>query len=208
MNVRRGRLLILASCFTVGIIAGVITTIHSPPQQPALAAEEPKALIPVTPPVFIPKPETRPDAGVCGSPVVSRIADELTRVTEGWLRNPCPVAEQIAVSATRHGVDPISIVAVGQAESSWKLDAISHKGAVGPMQVMPTTFYAMGGRNIYDWRENIDIGTRYLKEMLELARGDLELALAYYHAGPSRPDSTVRRLAKNYIATVSRHAGL
>lgn len=199
----RRRLVILGAAFTIGFAAGALSAWRDL-AAPIMAAEEP-VRIKTNLPITVPNPEPRPDAGMCGSPVTSRIAEAIVRVTEGLLKKPCSIAQAIAAAATKHGVDPMLIVAVGQTESSWRLDAVSPKGAVGPMQLMPSTFYALGGKNIYDWRENIDIGTKYLRQMIDLAGGDLTLALAYYHAGPSRPEQTVRRLSREYVARVRSH---
>ncbi|BAS27331.1 lytic transglycosylase domain-containing protein [Limnochorda pilosa] len=116
--------------------------------------------------------------------------------------DPWALAAQVDRSSRRYGVDPMLVVAVGQTESDWNVRALGRRGEVGPMQVMPSTFRALGGRDPWDWRENVDLGTRYLAMMLQLAGGDVRLAVAYYNAGPSRPASTVQRISARHVEKV------
>src|SRR5690606_26115882 len=123
--------------------------------------------------------------------------------------DPWAIAAQIDSSSRRYGIDPMLVVAVGHAESGWDVHAVGRMGEVGPMQVTPATFRALGGRNLWNWRETVDAGARYLAMMLERAGGDVRLAVAYYNAGPSRPASTVRQISARHVEKVMRfRAGL
>ncbi len=86
-------------------------------------------------------------------------------------------------AARRHSLDPQLVKAVIQVESGWDPFAVSRRGAMGLMQLMPATVKEMGVRNPYDPEENINAGVRYLKALIDRF-GDIELALAAYNAGP------------------------
>ncbi|HEV3469950.1 MAG TPA: lytic transglycosylase domain-containing protein, partial [Pyrinomonadaceae bacterium] len=89
----------------------------------------------------------------------------------------------IVESGKRHGVDPVLLYAIMHRESSFKKRALSHKGASGLMQLMPATARRFGVANIWDPRENIEGGTRYMRWLLDKFDGDVRLALAGYNAG-------------------------
>jgi hypothetical protein len=85
-----------------------------------------------------------------------------------------------------HGVDPRLVKAVMIAESNGNYLAKSHKGAQGLMQIMPETAQDLRLANPFDPNENIQAGTRYLRSLQEIFRGNLDLVLAAYNAGPKR----------------------
>lgn len=85
--------------------------------------------------------------------------------------------------AGEFGLDPALVLAVIKAESDFDPYAVSPKGAMGLMQLRPETAYRMGVGDILDPRENIEGGTRYLKFLLGMFGGDLDLSLAAYNAG-------------------------
>ncbi len=95
-----------------------------------------------------------------------------------------PVYDSYIVdSSRRYGIDPLLIYAQMHQESSFKLKALSHKGASGLMQLMPATARRLGVSNIYDPKQNIEGGVKYMRMLLDMFGGDVNLALAGYNAG-------------------------
>lgn len=89
----------------------------------------------------------------------------------------------IVESSIRYRIDPLLIYAQMHQESSFKIKATSHKGASGLMQLMPGTARRFGVTKIYDPKQNIDAGVRYMRWLLDLFEQDVVLALAGYNAG-------------------------
>jgi len=99
---------------------------------------------------------------------------------------PTPlVAGWIARYADERDVDPQLVQAVMQAESGYNPKALSNKGAIGLMQLMPGTAKEVAVDDPWDPEQNVRGGVTYLKRMLDLFAGDLEFALAAYNAGPN-----------------------
>jgi soluble lytic murein transglycosylase-like protein len=97
------------------------------------------------------------------------------------------VYEPVITSAgERFAVDPDLVRAIIRAESNFNHRAVSPKGAMGLMQLMPSTAKEMAVANPFDPVENIHAGVRYLGQLLQLLKQNLPLALAAYNAGPKR----------------------
>jgi hypothetical protein len=95
-----------------------------------------------------------------------------------------PFGELIHAAAQKHGVDEHLITHVIAVESNFNPKAVSRKQAQGLMQLLPQTAAKYSVANVFDPAQNIDAGTRYLKDLLEKYSGDVKLALAAYNAGP------------------------
>jgi len=91
-------------------------------------------------------------------------------------------------TAQRNSLDPALVKAVISTESGWNTRAISQKGAVGLMQLIPSTAQRFGVGNPFDPAQNVEGGTLYLKSLLERYNGDLTKSLAAYNAGERAVD--------------------
>jgi len=89
----------------------------------------------------------------------------------------------IVESGKRNSVDPLLLYSIMHQESSFKPRALSYKGARGLMQLMPGTASRFGVTNVWDPKQNIEGGARYMRFLLDLFSGDVRLALAGYNAG-------------------------
>ena len=119
---------------------------------------------------------------------------------------PVYLADAIGDAARKHGVDPRLVAAVAHQESRFNANAVSPVGACGVMQLMPATARFLGINNIFDARQNIAGGARYLRTLLDTFHGDLDLTLAAYNAGPGAVQKyngvPPFRETRNYVASV------
>ena len=90
--------------------------------------------------------------------------------------------------ARHHGLSESLVQAVVQVESRYDAFAVSPRGAMGLMQLMPQTAKRFQVDDVFDPVANLDGGVRYLKELLERYRGETQLALAAYNAGEKAVD--------------------
>lgn len=97
-----------------------------------------------------------------------------------------PFRELIEAASAQYKVDADLIASVIAVESNFEPKAISRRDARGLMQLLPETAARLGVRDIFDPRENIDAGTRYLGDLLRRYDNNLVLALAAYNAGPEK----------------------
>jgi hypothetical protein len=116
-------------------------------------------------------------------------------------------------AGTKTGVDPLLLYSVMHQESSFKSHAVSPKGARGFMQLMPGTAARYGVTNIFDPRQNIEGGARYLRFLLDRFNGDLNLALAGYNAGEGAVDKYGWQVppyaeTQEYVRRISRRYAL
>jgi transglycosylase-like protein with SLT domain len=101
----------------------------------------------------------------------------------GFTTGDTAVDNFIVESGKRNSVDPLLLYSIMHQESSFKARAMSYKGARGLMQLMPPTAARFGVTNIWDPRQNIEGGARYMRFLLDLFSNDVSLALAGYNAG-------------------------
>jgi len=97
-----------------------------------------------------------------------------------------PIASLIATYAEQYALDPALLQAIIKVESNFNADAVSSKGAIGLMQLMPLTAAAFHVLDPFDPKDNIRGGAALLRGLLDRFGGDLSLALAAYHLGEAR----------------------
>ena len=105
--------------------------------------------------------------------------------------------------AEKYNIDQELIRAMIQVESGWTTDAVSNKGAQGLMQLMPRTSAMLGIDDPFDPVQNIEGGVRYISDLTDKYKGDIEKALAAYNAGPSRVDSgNIPEVSRRYVRNI------
>ncbi|HAF14018.1 MAG TPA: hypothetical protein DCK99_10030 [Blastocatellia bacterium] len=127
----------------------------------------------------------------------------------GWTSGNPTIDQSIKTNGSRFGVDPYLVFLVIEQESQFRTRALSPKGARGLMQLMPGTARRFGVRKPFDPVENIRGGTQYLKELMTMFNGRVDLALASYNAGEGRVISYGNRVppfqeTQNYVKRISQ----
>ena len=130
-----------------------------------------------------------------------------------WTSGDARVDELIKIYGQRYGVDPYLVFCVIEHESHFRARAVSPKGARGLMQLMPTTARRYGVRDSFDVGENIKGGTQYLKELMGMFGGQVNLVLASYNAGEGAVLKYGRnvppyRETQDYVKRISKRYGL
>ena len=123
-----------------------------------------------------------------------------------------PYGQLIATMSELHGVNPLLVRAMIQVESGYKPRAKSRKGAMGLMQLMPSTAREYKVRNPFDPKANIEGGIKHLKSLLDRFEGGIELALAAYNAGEGAVQKfkgiPPYRETRNYVSRIIALAGI
>jgi len=139
----------------------------------------------------------------------------------GYTTGNGQVDDYLINSGANNGVDPLLLYSIMHQESSFKSHAISPKGARGLMQLMPFTAMRFSVTNIFDPRQNIEGGARYVRFLLDRFDGDINLVLAGYNAGEgavekygwsippySETQEYVRRISRRYAVLRDPNAAL
>jgi len=143
-------------------------------------------------------------------PMVRTTSMDVTPLS-GFTTGDANIDSFIVDSGNRNSVDPLLLYSIMHQESTFKTRAMSNKGARGLMQLMPGTAARFGVSSIWDPRQNIEGGARYVRFLLDQFSGDVQLALAGYNAGEgavmkygnrippySETQEYVRRISKRY----------
>lgn len=173
------------------IMDQILTTARLEPGSGAIPPSFPQDNVPAQ------IPETEQPAGNCSE----RQGESKTRI-EGQ-----DFDSLISKAAAKYDLDPALIRAVIQVESSRNPEAVSPVGAQGLMQLMPKTAAEMGVTNAFDPAQNIEGGTRYLRQLLNRYQGNRRLALAAYNWGignlEKRPEALPKE-TQQYILKVEK----
>jgi soluble lytic murein transglycosylase-like protein len=147
-----------------------------------------------------------PEPASAGAPAAEQQPPDITGLLEST-----PYGEIISAMSEAHGVDPLLVRALIQVESNYKPRARSRKGAMGLMQLMPSTARIYNVRNPFDPKANIEAGIKHLKSLIDRF-GQRDLALAAYNAGEGAVTKfngvPPYRETKSYVSRILALAGL
>jgi hypothetical protein len=129
-----------------------------------------------------------------------------------WSSGNAWIDELIRTNGSHYGLDPYLIFLVIEQESHFRQRAVSPKGARGLMQLMPGTARRLGVRDSFDPAQNIRGGSRYLKELMSMFGGRVDLVLASYNAGEGAVMKYGRavppyRETRDYVKRITRRYG-
>ena len=135
------------------------------------------------------------------------------RRNSGWTSGTPVLDQLIRSNGERFGIDPYLVFLVIEKESRFHPRAVSPKGAMGLMQLMPGTARRLGVRKPFDAAENIRAGTQYMRELMDLFGGKVDLVLASYNAGEGAVLKYGRnvppyRETRDYVKTIGKRYGL
>ena len=130
-----------------------------------------------------------------------------------WTSGDRAIDQLIRTNAHRFGIDPYLVFLIIEKESRFHARAVSPKGAMGLMQLMPGTARRLGVRKPFDAAENIRGGTQYMKELMDMFGGKVDLVLASYNAGEGAVLKYGRnvppyRETRDYVKTIGKRYGL
>lgn len=130
-----------------------------------------------------------------------------------WTSGNATIDQLIRTNANRFGIDPYLVFLVIEKESRFHTRAVSPKGAMGLMQLMPGTARRLGVRKPFDAAENIRGGTQYMRELMDMFAGKVDLVLASYNAGEGAVLKHGRnvppyRETRDYVKTIGKRYGL
>ncbi len=154
-----------------------------------------------------------PDEVPYPEPIVSVTAagSEQSSGQAGAVLESTPYGEIISAMSEAHGVDPLLVRALIQVESNYQTRARSRKGAMGLMQLMPSTARVYNVRNPFDPRANIEAGIKHLKSLIDRF-GKVDLGLAAYNAGEGAVTKfngiPPYRETRNYVSRILSLAGI
>lgn len=138
---------------------------------------------------------------------------EASRRNMDWTSGNATIDQLIKANGERFGIDPYLVFLVIEKESRFRTRAVSPKGAMGLMQLMPGTARRLGVRRPFDPAENIRGGTKYLRELMDMFGGKVNLVLASYNAGEGAVLKYGRnvppyRETRDYVRTIGKRYGL